>query len=850
MSCSVFKLEEHYHKLNVLAQGGMSKVYLATDLKLDRQVALKVIDLSSSVTDQILLEAKLLACFNHPNIVQIYKTIQYGEQLVLEMEYVKGTTLERLLKKQVLTAQEKLALLIDISEGLLTIHQQNILHLDLKPSNVLVNESGSAKIADFGISQIKDTLQSEENMSFGSLTAMSPEQLNDQPLDFRSDLFSFGLIAYQLFANQHPYSAQSSDLTNKSIAEQIKNNKCSANACAITGIPEPLGLLINRLLSYNVKHRPSSCVEVTDELKRILLSLNGNSETISMADIHLASKHKQRNKWGIFALLSCITISLLSVSIWYWQANKPKTYVAVLPVEFSKTTKLLDAQKQVLNLAINDAIAHYLLNHSDYALISKTEIRQTQKLLGKDTNLATLGQALNSDQLLVTHLDCTPLSCDINLSLLNGGNATLIREERSASDTENYMGIYNLASSFVEKLYTGNVASRQTLKKESEFLDQYVNLVRVVSNNSRDAESLMADAENLILHSPEFTPLYPLYRKIVLRQYDKTHDPEIIKKLKQTLNTLPRTYRNSAAYLIDMLEVHQHVKDKYNAEIVIQKIQESDLEEFQKQTLLAIYYKRNGDLARSLTHAKLAYKIRPTLVATRNLAIAHLMQGNNQKAAEYLSKILTYTPNDFITLQTLADISLLSGDLAEAEINYQRLISAGTAISSTYSNYSIVLSLKGELKDALHHAQKAAELSSINSTQQLNLADILYMLDKKELAFDIYKKIDRQIADDTQVVELLLEKAQAQVHLNKGQEAMISIDRALAQSSELSEVYFVKAMIQAILGEKYSAVASVEQSIKKGWSPTFYRLGWFKPLCTESKFQKLLGKENYDSLCT
>ncbi|AQQ02074.1 serine/threonine protein kinase [Pseudoalteromonas aliena] len=846
----MFKLEDHYRELHPLAQGGMSKVYLGIDLKLDRQVALKVIDLSSPISDKTLLEAKLLACFNHPNIVQIYKTIQHDEQLILEMEYVKGTTLECLIKQKNLTLPKKLELLLDITQGLFAIHQQNILHLDLKAANVLVNESGSAKIADFGISQIKDTFQAQENSSFGSLTAMSPEQLNEQPLDFRSDLFSLGLIAYQLFANQHPYMEQSPTPSNKSIAEQIKNSRCRADACAIADIPEPLGLLINRLLSYHVKQRPASSAEVIEELKHIMMLLNNNSETISLADIQLASKQKKWKELTVFTLLSCIAIGLFSASIWYWQANKPKTYVAVLPIEFSKKTKLLDSQKQVLNLAINDAIRQYLLDTSGYALISQIEIRQTQKLLGDNLSLPILGKALNADQLLTTHLDCTPLSCDINLSLLDGKSGTLVRAERSASDTENYMGIYNVTSNFIEKLYTGDIATKQALKKEREFLERYVSLVNVVSTNSRNTLSLIADIEDLILHSPEFTPLYPLYRKIVLRHYDETLNPEVIKKLKMTLDTLPSSYHDSPAYLIDLLEIYQHVKDKYNTDIVIGKIKKSDIEEFQKQTLLAIYYKRSGELERSLTHAKLAYKIRPMLITTRNLAIVHVMLGDNKKASEYLSKILTHIPNDFFALQTLADISLLSGNLVKAEVNYQRLITGSTAISSTYSNYSIVLSLKGELTEALYYAQKAVELSSKNSTQQLNLADILFMLGKKDQAFDIYKNIDKGIADDTQVVELLLEKAQAQVHLGKSQKAMISIDRALNQNSELSEVYFVKAMVQTILGEKYSAVASIEQSIKKGWSPVFYRLIWFKPLCTENQFKTLLGKENYNSLCT
>ena len=151
----MFLLKDYYKQVQVLAQGGMSTIYLATDVQLNRQVVLKVMKLKSDNVQRAINEAQLIASFNHPNIVQLYRILHEDEQVLLEMEYVKGTTLAHLIKERQLSITEKIDILSHICDGLAGIHEKEILHLDLKPANVLISENGAVKIADFGISKIK-----------------------------------------------------------------------------------------------------------------------------------------------------------------------------------------------------------------------------------------------------------------------------------------------------------------------------------------------------------------------------------------------------------------------------------------------------------------------------------------------------------------------------------------------------------------------------------------------------------------------------------------------------------------------------------------------------------------------
>lgn len=847
----LFHIKDHYKDVQIIAQGGMSKVYLATDMYLNRRVALKVINVSDNASEQAIAEAKLLACFNHPNIVTIYKTLYEDDQVFIEMEYIPGRTLSKVFTEQSLSINEKLKILLDISHGLAAIHQQNILHLDLKPANVLVSDKGIVKIVDFGISQIKDLNENNKNSSFGSLTAMSPEQLKLQKVDFKSDLFSLGLIAYQLFSGHHAYSTQGLSCSDKDIAEKIKHTPWLTKNNKITDIPPALSLLINCLLSYKKKNRPNSVVAVIEQLQSIKEVMEGDSPTILMTDIQQVKKNEFSKKLAWAFSLFFVFFSLFGGGLWYWQTHKAKEYIALLPVQFSDSSDLLNAQKKVLSLGFNDAMTEHLLKNSRYALISDAEILKTKALLGKGASLALLAKALNAKELLLASLDCTLLTCDVTLSRLEGSDATLIKKVRSATDSENYINAYNTGTSLLNTLFLDSINTPldKNLHEENDFLQRYVSLVNVAFEKSVTTKLQIHKAEILILNNPEFNPLYPLYRKVVLRYYKSSADKAAIKKLVSVLDNGAASYRNSPAYLIDLLEIYQHTNEKKKAEAIIKKIKLSSLEQYQKQTTFAIYYKRTGDLERSLLHAQQAYNIRPTLLATRNLAIAYLMLGKNQYASKYLAMVVQYTPHDFVAMQTLADISLLSGDLTTAATNYMALIDRGSANASTHSNFSIVLSLQGKYVNALEHAQKAAQLSPNNRTVQLNFADLLFITGKKEHAFAIYNAINNSAFGRAVSMEATLEQAQAQVHLGQAQEAMIKIEKLISKYPDLGEVYFVKAMIQAILSEKYSALASIEQSLNKGWSAEFYRLPWFKGLCSEDKLLVLIGKVNYQSLC-
>ncbi|MBQ4811820.1 serine/threonine protein kinase [Pseudoalteromonas luteoviolacea] len=260
-------LPVHFKPQGVLGCGGMGQVLLVKDTRLERLVAVKLLkDICDENTS--LNEARMMAKLSHHNIVQLYEVWTSSGHIGLVMEYVRGQSLDKVQKERLLSLDEKLHIAIEVARGLAAAHRQDILHCDLKASNILISDLYDVKITDFGVAQLVHT-HSGIKEGFGSYCAMSPEQARGESLTARSDLFSFGLLLFELFAGRHAfYQQKGSDLQN-AIAY-----KKAANAIHIyPPLPEALAGLVNQLLAYSSDNRPDSAQQVFERLVDIRSNL-------------------------------------------------------------------------------------------------------------------------------------------------------------------------------------------------------------------------------------------------------------------------------------------------------------------------------------------------------------------------------------------------------------------------------------------------------------------------------------------------------------------------------------------------------------------------------------------------
>ena len=208
-----------YDLIRVLGKGAMGLVYEGRDPNLDRRVAIKTIKVENLSDEaaaeyevRFRTEARSAARLQHPNIVSVYDSDRDGDMAFLVMEFVEGDDLKHHLDKgEVYTLQQTLSIMADLLSALSYAHSQKIVHRDIKPANLLMQASGSIKLADFGVARIQDSGDATRTQGsiVGTLKYMSPEQLEGRPIDARADLFAAGVVLYQLLTSQRPFDGDS-----------------------------------------------------------------------------------------------------------------------------------------------------------------------------------------------------------------------------------------------------------------------------------------------------------------------------------------------------------------------------------------------------------------------------------------------------------------------------------------------------------------------------------------------------------------------------------------------------------------------------------------------------------------
>jgi tetratricopeptide (TPR) repeat protein/tRNA A-37 threonylcarbamoyl transferase component Bud32 len=213
------KVLGHYRIVSRLGAGGMGEVYLATDTRLNRKVAIKMLPPNAIADDtarsRLLREARAAATIDHPNVCAMYDVVTEGAQPYIVMQYVEGETLLERMQRARIELPETIDLARQITAALSQAHAHGVVHRDVKPGNIIIGSSGLVKVLDFGLakwfapSADSETTLSAVGMIAGTTPYMSPEQLRAEPLDGRSDIFSLGVVLYEIATNQRPFDRSS-----------------------------------------------------------------------------------------------------------------------------------------------------------------------------------------------------------------------------------------------------------------------------------------------------------------------------------------------------------------------------------------------------------------------------------------------------------------------------------------------------------------------------------------------------------------------------------------------------------------------------------------------------------------
>jgi len=211
-------LLDRYKIISKLGRGGFADVYKAFDTRMERIVAIKQIHVSRHSAERVLREARTVALLNHPNIVTIHEFEREDEECYLIMEHVEGVPLSKILSRiSPLQAEEAIVIAIEICRALEAAHLNNIIHRDIKPENIMIRHDGRLKIMDFGIARLKGMSGTTDGDIIGTFAYMSPEQARGDEVDERSDIYSLGIVLYEMLTDCIPFSGESAPETLKMV---------------------------------------------------------------------------------------------------------------------------------------------------------------------------------------------------------------------------------------------------------------------------------------------------------------------------------------------------------------------------------------------------------------------------------------------------------------------------------------------------------------------------------------------------------------------------------------------------------------------------------------------------------
>ncbi len=418
----------HYQILDKLGAGGMGEVYLAEDTALRRRVAIKFLnqELMSEerAKKRFLREAHIAAALDHPNICGIHEIGEEGGRRFAVMQYVEGETLDERSRNNTILLVEVLQIAVQIVNAIAEAHDHGIIHRDIKPQNIIINSHGHLKVLDFGLSKVissvnhpeakTQSLLSQSGMVIGTMPYMSPEQVLGEELDFRSDLFSFGILLYELVTGEHPFERPAGVST---ISAILSHDPPPLRALKPT-TPQALDEIVDRCLKKKREERYQSARQLLTDLKSLAGDVS-QEETVSRrlrALLHSnRSKGGSRSRGGRSLAYGGIALTLaliVSVSLYYLFAGRWRTpdsggdsamtassinSIAVLPFR----NESAEPDTEYLSDGLTDSLMNKLAHLPQLKVIARSSVFRYK---GRTVDAQTVGRELKVQAVLMGHV--------------------------------------------------------------------------------------------------------------------------------------------------------------------------------------------------------------------------------------------------------------------------------------------------------------------------------------------------------------------------------------------------------------------------------------------------------------
>ncbi len=700
----------HYKILEKLGEGGMGVVYKAQDTKLKRVVALKFLPHHINVTTEeetrLLQEAQAAATLNHPNICTIHDIKEHegpasaGGQQFIVMECVDGMTLRKKILASPLRPEDAIAYALQIGDALHEAHNKGIVHRDIKADNIMVNAKNQVKVMDFGLAKLKGSLKlTKASSTIGTLAYMAPEQIQGNEVDGRSDIFSFGVLLFEMLTSRMPFRGDH----DAAIMYSILNEESDTVQKYRQDVSPELDRIIHRALEKDPADRYQHVDDMVSELRKLQKSstrvvrpdLPAQTATVQTSQVPTGSRKKSTMAMWITAAV----VVVLAVAGWLLFLNKPAQHIssiAVLP--FANVGA--DPDAEYLSDGITENLINTLSQLSNLTVMSRSSVFHYK---GKGIDPQKAGNELGVQAVLVGRVTQRGEGLVISTELINVSNNSHIwgsQYNRKLADIITVQEEISREISRTLSIKLGGDDERSLSKRPTDNTAAYQLYLKGRYHwNKRKAE--------------EFQKAIEYFNKAI------DEDPAYALAYAGLASTYVLTPEYSGKPSIEYLQ---------KAEATAKKASELDPTLAEPHAALGLmkylYYwewKHSEEELRRALELDSGY---PT--AHHWLSICLRMQGRFEESLSEIGRAQELDPLSLIININVGDALSFLGRTGEAADQYRKVIDLDPNFVGAHRNLGALLSRQGKFEEAIGELQKARELVGENSPIALESLGFTY----------------------------------------------------------------------------------------------------------------------------
>jgi eukaryotic-like serine/threonine-protein kinase len=835
-----------YEILGVLGQGGMGAVYKARDRELDRLIALKVIRPELATDPAILLRFKqeliLARNITHKNVVRIYDLGEADGIRFISMEYVDGEDLRTLLRRQGKFApKEAIAVVEQVCRALDSAHSEGVIHRDLKPQNIMRDKHGRIVVMDFGLARsLGDTGMTQTGAIVGTLEYMSPEQALGSTLDQRSDIFSVGLIFYELLTGKAPYEADTA------IASLMKRTREQARSASDVeaSVPKSLSAIVSRCLERESANRYHSAVELLQQLTTWEANPNISVESLSKMISHPIVRPSRFSldlpgkswMWITGAVLVIVLATFAGRTLLNRTGTstsgtaqgipslKQGKYVAILPLKKVGDEKALGYVAD----GIEEALAAKLFQLKEVHLASSDAV---DKVVAKDLPLSKLAHELGVNLVLQGMVQGNSDKLRVTLGL---DDATTGKRVWS----QEFSGASGDVLALEDQIY-GTVATALALKPTDEeqarvgahptenlkAYDLYLQGRNTLRNaHSQDAyRQSVGLFEQAIDKDPNFALAYAGLADSSLRMYGETKESIWAQKATLAAQQAERHSNN-------LPEVHLSLGSVYsvtgkNTQAVAELRRALELAPNSDEA-----YRNLGDAYSASGQSDAAIAAYQKAVAANSyywtnhtaLGNAYLGRGDNARALPEFQKVIEIAPDNPMGYEGVGSVYLRQGAWSEAIPQYQKALTLAPD-SPTYSNLGTAYFFLKNYDQSTKMYEKAVEMTPNNEELLGNLGDSYRWSGHSDQAAAAYSKAISLAFQELQVnprsASIMGDLGLLYAKKGDAANALQYTRQARAISPDDVQLMYSEAQVKTLIGKPEEALTALRQALDKGYAP-------------------------------